>query len=255
MWRVVSLAHSKTSRHKRQIYAAKKIVDQMVDIAPRAYAAFSGGKDSTAMIHLLAEHGVKLRVMSIKDDLDFPGEEELVQTECDRLGLEIDILHPLFSLQQWLSEHSGEVWADEDMHGRHAAFSKAAFYDVIDRYRESEGTPGVYLGLRKRESHGRLMNRIVHGAVYQKKETGEWVAQPLCDWEGIDVYAYLFAHNAQILDVYRCCRLHESPERIRKSWWLPGADSRHGGMVWLKCYYPSLFYRLCEILPDASRLA
>jgi 3'-phosphoadenosine 5'-phosphosulfate sulfotransferase (PAPS reductase)/FAD synthetase len=254
LWKKTSLMHARTVRHKRKIDMARRYIDDMVCVAPYAYAALSGGKDSTAMILILGEHGVYPRVMSVKDDLDYPGEEEFVRSLCNRVGCDIDILHPPFSLQEWLRDNAQSMRADEDMHGRSAEFSKAAFYDVIDKYRELKGSPGVFLGLRKNESYGRMMNRVMHGSVYRKK-SGEWICQPLCDWTGIDVFAYLFSRDAPILDVYRCCRFHESPERIRKSWWLPGSHSRHGGMIWLKSYYPSLFYRLCELMPDAARLA
>ena len=209
LWRMVALSHSKTDRHKHKIDMAKKHVEAMMEVAPGAYIALSGGKDSSAMAVLIAEMGLRPRVMSVKDDLDFSGEEEFVQSLCNMLSLAVDVVRPPFSLQQWIADHGHDMPADEDMHGRSAEFSQAAFYGVIDAYRERAGTPGVYLGLRKGESHGRMMNRATHGTVYQKKQTGEWVCQPLCDWTGLDVFAYLFAHDVPILDVYRCCRCHE----------------------------------------------
>lgn len=253
-WRALCLLHAQTRQHQRMVERARGVVADMQRVAPQAYVACSGGKDSTAMVHLVAECGVKARVMSVKDDLDYPGEEEFVRRLCSRVGLDVDILHPPFSLQQWIVDHAADLVADEDMHSRSAEFSKAAFYDVIEGYRKASGTPGVYLGLRKHESYGRLLNRVTHGALYQKKETGEWVATPLADWTGRDVFAFLFARSAEILPVYSCCARLE-PERIRKSWWIPGSHSRHGGMVWLRTYYPSLFQRLKTWLPEASRTA
>ena len=253
-WERASCAHSRTRLHAARVDSAKRYIDEMMIVAPCAYAAFSGGKDSTAMLYLLNDNGCSVRVMSVKDDLDFPGEEQFVRSTCERIGFNLDVLHPPFSLQDWLRHHAYELSADEDMHSRHAEFSKAAFYDVIEAYRELHDSPGVFLGLRKQESYGRLMNRVTHGAVYETK-IGEWRCQPICDWHGIDVFAFLLSRDAPILDVYRCCRLHESPERIRKSWWLPGKSSRKNGMVWLKTYYPSLFRRLCSVLPDASASA
>jgi hypothetical protein len=144
--------------------------------------------------------------------------------------------------------------ADDDAHGRDAALSDLAFYPVVDAYREASGNPGVFLGLRAEESYGRLRNRTKRGPVYQKRN-GEWVCQPLCDWSGLDVFAYLFSVGAPVLDVYRCCRMHESPAHIRKAWWYPGAHSQYGGMIWLKSYWPSLFRKLRCLVPDAARLA
>lgn len=253
-WTKLCIRYSRTKRHVKSIETAMAHIRRMAEICSDAYVACSGGKDSTALVGLVSACGVPARVMSIKDDLDFPGEEEHVRQLCSQLGMQIDIIHPPFSLQDWIMEHGRNMSADDDFHGRGAAFSSEAFYRVIDEYRKERGMPGVYLGLRKSESYGRKMNRATRGVIY-KKFDGEIVCQPLCDWTGMDVFAYILSSGLPILPVYKCCRFHKSPERIRKSWWLPGSHSRMGGMIWLKSYWPSLFDRLCEILPDSARLA
>lgn len=252
-WARQALAHARTLQHARRLDVARRLVAEMAAVAPDAYVAWSAGKDSTALVHLVCvECGVPARAMAVKDDLDFPGEEDYLREHAARWGVVLDVVRPPFSLQAWLAGHAHELEADEDLHSRSAAFSQAAFYDVVAAYRERAGTPGVYLGLRAEESRGRAMNRATHGTLYQKRD-GERVCTPLADWRGIDVYAYLLSRSVDMLPVYRCVRFHERPDRVRKSWWLPGASTRHGGMVWLRAYYPSLYRRLCELLPDAGR--
>lgn len=254
-WRRQALTHARTRRHLGRVESARREIERMAERRPDAYVAWSAGKDSTALVHLVrVECAVPGRVMAVKDDLDFPGEEEYLRELADAWGVDLDILRPPFSLQAWLAEHAADIEADEDLHSRSAAFSKAAFYAVVRAYRESMGAPGVYLGLRAEESRGRALNRYQRGRTYQKAD-GEVVCQPLADWTGIDVYAYLLSRGIDLLPMYRCVRLHERPDRVRKSWWLPGASTRHGGMVWLRAYYPSLYRRLCELLPDAGRHA
>ncbi len=246
-----SLAWAKTLEHNRRVDTARRRTEEMVARRPDAYVAWSGGKDSTALTHMVCvDRGIAAQVMSVKDDLDFPGEEAYVQRWATTWGIRLDIVRPEFSLQGWLAEHASDTSADDDFHGRSSAFSDAAFYSLIEEYRQAAGLPGVYLGLRAEESVHRLRNRRFNGHTYTKLD-GETVCQPLCDWHGLDVYAYLLSHGIDLLSVYRCVRLHREPWLVRKSWWLPGAHSRHGGMAWLRTYYPSLFYRLCELLPDA----
>ena len=50
--------------------------------------------------------------------------------------------------------------------------------------------------------------------------------------------------------------MHKSnPGAIRKSWWLPeGNAARHGGVAWLRHYYPSLYRTLAEWVPAAAQL-
>lgn len=252
VWKRGALAHAKTQLHRRRLERARGIVLDMAERCPNAYVGWSGGKDSTALTHLVAvECGVQAHAMSVKDDLDYPGEEDYIQGLADAWGIRLDIVRPPMSLQAWLADHRHELSAMEDVHSRSSEFSRKAFYEPIRMYAEVLGLPGVYLGLRAEESHGRRMNRATHGSLYSKAD-GETVCTPLADWKGIDIYAYLLSREIAPLPVYRCVRLHDSPDRIRKSWWLPGSHSRKGGMVWLRLYYPSIFARLCELLPDAS---
>lgn len=248
-WRRTCLRWSKSDLHRRRILRAAEAIDRMRTRCPDAYVAWSGGKDSTVLAHLVVEKcGVDAHLMSVKDDLDFPGEREYVTGLAGEWGADLDILSPDISLQQWIADHADELAADEDWHGRASTFSGENFYPLVAEYRDRLGAPGVYLGLRGGESDARAGN-AARGAIYEK-DSGEVVCQPLRAWEGRDVYAYLFANDTPTHDVYRCVRLHDHPKRVRKSWWLPGAHSRHGATVWLKTYWPTLYRRLCEILPD-----
>lgn len=253
-WRRTCERWAQSKAHRRRVLRAGEAIHEMSQRHPDAYVAWSGGKDSTALAHLVvAECGVDATLMSIKDDLDYPGEREYVESLADQWGADLDVLSPDFSLQQWIADHADQLDAGEDFHGRTAEFSDRAFYSLVDEYRHHHDAPGVYLGLRGGESDARAGN-AARGAIYIKSN-GEPVCQPLRSWEGRDVYAYLFARDVPLHDVYRCVRLHEHPKRVRKSWWLPGAHSRHGATVWLKTYWPSLYRRLCEILPDTRRHA
>jgi len=253
LWERACRAHAATAVHLRRVERARRTVEEMAARRPEAVVAWSGGKDSTAMLHMVHAAGVPYAgAMSEKDDLDFPGEEAYVRGIASACGVRLDVLRPPFSVQEWLAAHP--VDPRDDQHGRGAALSKAAFYEVVEAYHAARGRPGVYLGLRTAESRARNVNRAAHGVIYTKRN-GETVCTPLADFADIDVYAYLFAHDIPLLDVYRCVRLDERPGRVRKSWWLPAGEAgRRGGMVWLRVYYPSLYRRLCELVGGASSL-
>lgn len=252
MWERTCLAWSRSLMHRKSVDRARAVIERMASGHSSAYVAWSAGKDSTVLAHLVTVLcGVPARCMSEKDDMDFPGEEEYLRHLAEKWNARIDILRPSFSLQDYIREHAKELDVSEDFHGRAAEFSRQAFYGLIERYASERGKPGVYLGLRRDESYGRKMNFCTHGEYYVKR-SGEPICTPLATWRGLDVYAYLFSRGIEPLHVYRCVRLVESPDRVRKSWWLPGAHSRKGGMVWLKNYYPSLYRKLCEMLPEAS---
>jgi len=239
-----------TRLHRSRVERTRRIVEEFHTNHPDAYVAWSAGKDSTAMTHLIADVVGPVRAMSIKDDLDFPGEEDYLRRHAEAWGVRLDIVRPP-SLQAWLRDHADEIGAADDVHSRAAGLSRVGFYPLIEEYDRSTGTRAKYLGLRAEESHGRKMHRAKRGAIYTKTN-GEVVCQPICDWRGIDVYAYLLSRNIDLLPLYRCVRLHDAPERVRKSWWVPGAHAQFGQGTWLRTYYPGLFQLLEDLLPGAS---
>lgn len=250
-WKRECLIWSMTNIHKSRINRAKYHAISMYKSNPYAYMAVSGGKDSTVMMHLVSSLKLGIKSMSIKDDMDYPGEKEYITKTANFMGVELDIIEPNFSLQDWLSVNGDAYSIDSNFHGRMSEFSQKAFYSIVESYSNNEGRPGVYLGLRSHESKGRAANRASHGPIY-KKNNGETVCQPICDFEDRDVYAYAFSNKIELFDVYRCVRLADNPAKVRKSWWLPGTSSHHG-LYWLKIYYPSLYLKLCRWFTDGRQ--
>lgn len=251
-----ALAHSRTLVHARRVEAARRIAADFHAANPNGYLAWSAGKDSTALVHLVrVDRGLDVPAMSIKDDLDFPGEEEYLARWAGEWGVRLEIVRPAFSLQGFLRDRGSELDPSEDMHGRAAALSREGFYPLIDEYVARTGQRAVYLGLRAEESRGRARNLWTHGTCYERRD-GIRVCQPLVRWRGVDVFSYLLARGIEPLAIYRCAAFHGGdPSRVRKSWWVPGAHTSRGGMVWLKRYWPSLYRQLEELLPSAARFA
>jgi 3'-phosphoadenosine 5'-phosphosulfate sulfotransferase (PAPS reductase)/FAD synthetase len=251
-WRRVCLLHARTAGYRRRVEKAREHIAEMGERCPSSYLAWSAGKDSTAMVHIATEVLSEPAAMSIKDDCDFPGEEEYVSVLAKKWGVRLDVVIPQHSMQERLAELA--ITPGDDIHSRSAKFSDESFYSLIEEYRRKHGLPGVYLGIRKDESYARLMHRASRGAIYTKRD-GETVCMPICDWSDKDIYAYLFANEVELFPVYRCVRLAKSPAAIRKSWWVPGSAARYGQMIWLKSYYPSLYNKVRELMPGASIFA
>ena len=255
-WRRACLAHASTQEHAHRVDEARRIIERMEEQHPAALLSWSAGKDSTVLVHLALSLGAEGRIFSIKDDLDFPGEDDYLRHLASKWGAldRLDIVRPPFSLRRWLEDHADELVAGQDLHGSASQFADAAFYGVIRAYKEEHDVRATYLGLRAEESQGRAKNVASRGEIYTKRD-GETVCQPLAHWVGLDVYAYLFTHEIPLLSVYRCVRLSSSPDRVRKSWWLPGAHATHGAGVWLRTYYPALWRELVTLFPAVESTA
>lgn len=252
MWQRAALAHAESRRHRQKVDSAKRTVDEAMTRVGSWVSMWSAGKDSTAMVCLLSEMGLNVPAISEKDDLDFPGEREYLEEISKRWGIDLSIVSPEISLREWVRANADRLSAGEDFHSRAAELSKEHFYSVVEA--ASAPYDGIFLGLRQEESHGRRMNRATRGRLY-KRASGQWTCSPIVDWSGLDVMAYMASRDVDPLHVYKCVSFMHSrePWRIRKSWWIPGASSRYGGVAWLRRYYPSLYRDLSDMLPDASQ--
>lgn len=259
-WMASARLHATTAAHRHRVDVAKARVREAFEKVPQWAVMVSGGKDSSALAHVVASVVPGVQLASEKDDMDYPGEREYVEGLARSLGCPLDLLVPEESPKAIIARVAAEVGPTGNWHGRAAELSQRCFYDLVERY--SAGFDGVFLGLRQDESRGRRMNRVTRGHLYQKlpsahHRNGQWIATPLCDWTDLDVYGYLATHGIELLPVYRCVGfLHaRRPGAIRKSWWIPeGNAARHGGVAWLRRYYPSLYRQLCAWMPDAARI-
>ncbi len=243
-YRDMYLFHAQTNAFEKKVQQAKNVIQEFFDLGVKNTVNVSGGKDSTAMMHLAWSIDPSVQCVSEKDDMDFPNEIPFMEDLRSRYNLNLDIITPSVSL--W--SEVGNFDITEDLHSKGTSFSDTYFYNLLKEYQERNRIKGVMLGLRMKESKGRRWNYLKNGHIYWNKSWQHWVCQPLALWTGADVFAYLFSNDIPILDVYFKNEYAE-PEQIRKSWILPSARASKGQAVWLKHYYPELFYRLSAIQP------
>lgn len=247
-----------------RVYARSRQHLDAVDAAKRAagYACLrgvewrvgvSGGKDSTALAVLLAEIGAEVRGVSVKDDLDYPGEEEYIRA-LDIRTSPIEILRPGQSLRAFLRD--SRISLLSNLHSRTAELSARWFYGLLHEHRATVGYDGVFLGLRAEESRGRAMNAVQRGPLYQRAD-GLWVAQPLAGWTALDVHAFLLERDVPVLPVYLCVDPGEDWSALRKSWWVVGGGpaARGGHYTWLRRWWPELWAAAVDIDPTVGSIS
>lgn len=254
-WRRVALLRAEEPDHRRRVDRAREIVDRALSLGLSACVMWSGGKDSTALAHLIRAHmGISLQTFSEKDDLDFPEEEQYIKSLAADHSIDLRVLRPEVSPAAWLAENGASLSGYDDLHSRAAELSRACFYRMVEEASNLYGL--TFLGLRAGESRGRAMNYATRGSLYRRMD-GRWTCSPIASWEGVDVYAYLLSRGIELLPLYRCIAFmhRDEPWRVRKSWWVPGSSARLGGAAWLRRYYPSLFDRLASWIPASRSLA
>lgn len=232
--------------HKNRVDRAKSVIQEALEKGISWYVACSAGKDSTVLAHMVNLLSPGIEIWSEKDCFDFPGEKEYLQELAATYNWKLNIVTP----EADLHEAAKKIDVCEDLHSRGTEFSDNFFYRLITE--QEKRFDGVFLGLRAEESNGRTRNFKTRGHTYQRKNY-KWTCNPLSTWKTDDVFAYLVGNEIPILPVYFNTKFVDGdPGKIRKSWYLPSARSAEGHCVWLKYYYPDLFYRLCEISPEVA---
>lgn len=251
-WQMAFSLRARSIEFRRRLDSARRLAAIEIDRARTPMVGWSGGKDSTALAHLVVvDLGLRhVRLVSEKDDLDYPGEEDYVRALATAWNARLDVVRPATSPASWIERRASFMDLGDDIHGRSSGLSKACFYGVMDD--ASHGHDLVMMGLRSEES-GRRRNLLRARGMAYTIANGTRRAHPIGEWSGMDVFAYLQTVGVEPLHVYRCVSLMHSrePWQIRKSWWLPGRSAAHGQVAWLKRYYPSLFARLSAWFPSA----
>jgi len=250
-WMRTAKRWSGSRLHRRRVKWAKRIVEEMMRRCDRPYLSWSAGKDSTVLVHLVAqEMGLDVPAMSLVTDLEPPNTEPYMERWAKAWRLDMEIVRPPVSFKAWLAEHADEVDLSEKIvtGSQHLG---GIWDDTIRQWQRESGYDGCLWGIRNDESKGREANFNARGAIYQTA-SGMWRAAPLAGWEGRDIYAYVAARDdIELMKLYQCVRLHDHPKRVRKAMYLPDDKGglTHSGATWLRTYYPSLYHELCDLLP------
>lgn len=144
----------------------------------RCYVAFSGGKDSTVMLHLALQCQKNIPVLHWDYGVFMPRDiEREVQDNMKNIGAE------KVTVKKWLS-------------GKESLRFNQIFYGVTREFIRENNLDIALVGLRSEESfkRKRKIKRCVKGEVY-----------PLADWGWRDVWAYIISNNlpySKVYDVY-----------------------------------------------------
>lgn len=238
------MENSKLPSFTRKLEESKAIIHKAFEEVKDWYVAWSGGKDSTVLAHLVNSICPGIEIWSEKDDCDFPNELDYVKLVAKRYNFNLKLVMPGVSL--WEEIKSLDIDICEALDRRGTLFCDKYFFSMVEKQEALHD--GVFLGLRRQESRARQLNFASRGVMYRRKN-GKWTCNPLTLWSATDIFSYLVTNDIPILDIYFKTKFLGSPDNIRKSWMLPSDHSRKGFCCWLKYYYPEFFRRLAIVHP------
>ncbi len=191
--------HSKSRRYLKRLDEAKTIIENILPLLQYPYIAFSCGKDSSTLAHLvLQKRNMPLRFLS-------SGETRIVHNVDDVINwfkargatIEEILIDRVFS-EEW----KDATWTEQRKAGRHDM-------EILNR----GDWDGIFMGLRIEESPKRQLSLARHQTeglppfCYQYKETNKKRGNairccPLARWTTDDIGAYIITNNIPFLRQY-----------------------------------------------------
>lgn len=225
--------------HKNKVANAIERVKAAAGKATFALA-WSGGKDSTAMAHLVKSILPNTPLVVQFDDCDWPEKKPYIKRVAAANDWDFHSVYPDFSV--WETMKRGGI-GTEAFCSKSNNLTKDSFLKPLFNKRVEIGMDGYFIGLRAKESKYRMFNYLKRGDTYRLKD-GEWHSYPVIDWEVIDVFAYLASHDIEINPLYLNNGLKE-PEEVRLSWACPTPSGMgYGDMENFRKNFPKKFQEL-----------
>lgn len=239
------IAHSRTAVFRRRMEEAKNIIAEFLHIAENPYVAFSGGKDSSCLLFLVAEQkpNISARLLS-------SGETRLLHDNIDEV---LNWWRERFPALDLVEINIDRVFADEWADADWATQRRAGRGDLANFLPASGEFDGVFLGLRNEESASRRLANLRGGAIRQYTENrndacaGLWVACPLANWATTDVGAFIVAHQLPLLAEYERAGLE-----ARTTARLTGDAARQNALQALRLRDPDGYNRLLQRFPELT---
>jgi 3'-phosphoadenosine 5'-phosphosulfate sulfotransferase (PAPS reductase)/FAD synthetase len=180
------LKYSKLYQYRKNVAIAKEIVSETLKKDGFKYVAFSGGKDSTCVAHLVLQQDPDILIFH----WDYG--EYYIPRELHKEIIKNTYILGAKNLRIRTSRKYKEL-------KRNAVnvLGKALLGYEIPRLYE-EGYRYCFLGLRKEESQKRKRRIGQNKSLTQIEEI-----YPIVDWSWLDVWTYIFEHNLPILSYYK----------------------------------------------------
>src|SRR3990167_237305 len=192
-WRL----HAASRDYRLAVENAAHIIDCALTKGP-FIISWSGGKDSTAVCHIVKSIGANTPIVVQFDDCDWPEKKPYIQAVCKAQGWIIHEVYPSFSVWEFASKY--KIGFDALTDANHS-LTRESFLVPLEQERQRLKCIGSFLGLRSEESRARKLNHAMRGPLYQLKN-GTWHCSPLSNWRTETVFAYLVDHGIAVNPCY-----------------------------------------------------
>lgn len=200
---------------QRKMFRAMALIKRALSTSRLPYIAFSGGKDSLAVTHLVHLVDPNVELLWSDDELEYPESVEYMR-RVQVVGGD------LFTVTLGWARHAGwfDPWRDQPYFREPLPGSLNIEMDV-DLYQAEQGYDLTFLGLRRFESGRRNDPRtgwlIKTGGTYKSTKGVRNKCNPIHDWTADDVWALISGQGLpynRAYDVMDQIGLHRNHQRV-----------------------------------------
>lgn len=180
-WQKTFVAYSLSSSFCEKVSQAKRVIKEALQVSKKPYVAFSGGKDSLCVLHLVLEQNPCIMVFHWDYGRYMPC---FLEEEIKEMAGKMGVRNFWVETSDKYKTADKPVWYEE-------------FFGRVTKRLLQEGYDVVFVGLRKEESLKRKRRIKKNLSLTCIKEI--W---PIADWSWMDVWTYIVSRKLPYLSHY-----------------------------------------------------
>lgn len=236
------LLHAKTIEFILKVNEAHNVICEALTHMKHPYLSFSGGKDSTVMLHMVLKHKPDIPVIYWDADASYPDTEKFIEKVVKEWKLNFirRKTEPILSIFRKYGVTHPQTEQKTMI---------ATVYNPIKKLMKEHDFDGVFVGLRAQESKGRRNLIDNRSQLFYNKSQKVMECLPVAHFTVQDIWAYITANNSPYNTIYDKTAMCPRND-IRVSYWCGESCREMGRWVWLKKEYPELYNKFASEFPE-----
>jgi len=204
------------------------------------------------MLHLISRCFRDFKVAFFDSGAEYPDTIEFINYCENAFKLDLTIIQPAWSITELRRMAGNFGYLGSEFKGiilKPGDLKRILVTEPAETFRKEYNIEVQCIGLRMEESRGRL-SLLKNGALQRTEYSGIHHFYPLRLWTGRDIWAYISKHNLQynkIYDKLKFCKENREIQRVGS--YFGATNLSKGRFLFLRTYYPEIFYKLTAEFP------